>query len=366
MEEAASLTETPLISIMMPAYNAKLYIRQAIQSVIDQTYTHWELIVINDGSSDQTRDILAEYEDKRIKVFSQQNQGEAAARNNALRHMQGEHIAFLDSDDQFLPNFLETMINYLTVNPQVNACYCDGWYIDTQNRQLEPLSSQRRGPFEGSLLEPLVRASDVFGPPTCTMIKREVVEANNLQFDARIVIGPDWDFFTHLAQFTLWGYIDFKGVNYRVHETNITTLTTSRKRRESLALCREKAIGLADFSNFLSSTRFYVFYDLLVNILFDQPERIDTFIAHLQFSSLPKSDRSRLLRLVAGSQLIHGENSKQIKNWLRNSIRLNPFDLKTWLILFGVSINPNFTQRFLLQRYQAVQSANESPFQIQP
>ncbi len=350
---------------MMPAYNAERYIRQAIQSVIDQTYTLWELILINDGSSDQTPAILAEFADNRINVFNQQNQGEAAARNNALRHMQGKYVAFLDSDDQFLPHFLETMIHYLLVNPQINACYCDGWYIDTQDRQLEPLSSQRRGPFEGSLLEAVVRASDVFGPPTCTLIQRDVISANNLQFDTRIVIGPDWDFFTHLAQFTVWGYLDFKGVNYRVHETNITTRTTSSKRRESLALCREKAIALADFSSFFASTRSYVFYDLLINLLFDQPERIDALNAHPQFTHLPNSYRSRLLRLIAGSQIINRDKPKRIRNWLRKSIRLNPFDLKTWLILFGFSINPNLTQRFLLQRHQAVQSANESPFQIQ-
>ncbi|OJX39532.1 MAG: hypothetical protein BGO78_13560 [Chloroflexi bacterium 44-23] len=356
------LTDTPLISIMMPAYNAERYIRQAIQSIIDQTYTHWELILINDGSVDRTPDILSDIDDERIRIFNQSNQGEAASRNNALKHMQGDFVAFLDSDDQFLPNFLETMAHYLLDNLQLNACYCDGWYIDTHNRQLEPLSNQRRGPFHGKLLEALVRASDVFGPPSCTLIRRDVISANHIQFDTRIVIGPDWDFFTHLAQFTNWGYLDFKGVNYRVHESNITIRTASAKRRESLALCREKAIALPEFPCFLASTRFYVFYDLFMNLLYDQPERSVTLFAHPQFAHLPKSFQARLLRLAATSQIINAENSILVKNWLCKSLILNPFDLKTWLISLIVWINPNLAQKLLKRRIPVVQSIDNTPF----
>jgi glycosyltransferase involved in cell wall biosynthesis len=106
---------------MMPAYNAGTYIRQAIQSVLDQSYTNWELVIIDDGSTDQTNAIVSGYIDSRIKVVRQENRGEATARNNALRNIQGEYLACLDSDDIYLPQHLEVMvklkINQVHLNP---------------------------------------------------------------------------------------------------------------------------------------------------------------------------------------------------------------------------------------------------------
>jgi glycosyltransferase involved in cell wall biosynthesis len=85
--------QTEVVSIMMPVYNAERYIEQAIESVLSQTYPHWELIIVNDGSTDRTPDIVTQYADPRIKAFHQPNSGEASARNMALRHLQGEYVA---------------------------------------------------------------------------------------------------------------------------------------------------------------------------------------------------------------------------------------------------------------------------------
>ncbi len=110
-----------LVSIMMPAFNAEQYIAQAIDSVLAQTYQNWELIIVNDGSSDRTPTILAEYTDPRIRVIHQSNGGEAIARNTALRHMRGEFVAYLDADDAFLEHHLELGIAYLAAHPLVKS-----------------------------------------------------------------------------------------------------------------------------------------------------------------------------------------------------------------------------------------------------
>lgn len=110
-----------LVSIIMPAYNAEKYIEEAIQSVLKQTYTNWELIIVNDCSTDKTEQIIKEYqEDQRIKLYSLlKNKGVANARNVALKKAAGRYVAFLDSDDIWLPEKLEKQIGFMKKNNYV-------------------------------------------------------------------------------------------------------------------------------------------------------------------------------------------------------------------------------------------------------
>lgn len=96
------MTTNPLISIIMPAYNASAYIAEAIQSVLDQTWTNWELIIVDDGSTDDTLQIAQQYaaKDNRIQVYHQSNQGGCVARNEALKHIAGDYVQYLDADDK--------------------------------------------------------------------------------------------------------------------------------------------------------------------------------------------------------------------------------------------------------------------------
>lgn len=102
----------PLVSIIMPAYNSANYIGESIESVIAQTYNNWELIVIDDGSTDSTAEVVNSYciKDKRIKYLWQQNGRQGKARNNGIKKAAGEYIAFLDSDDLWMPNKLEVQL----------------------------------------------------------------------------------------------------------------------------------------------------------------------------------------------------------------------------------------------------------------
>lgn len=109
----------PLVSIIMPAYNAERFIRESIESVINQTYKNWELLVINDFSNDLTKVIVEEHckKDKRIKLLEQEkNKGVAKARNRGIKESKGKYVAFLDSDDLWKNNKLEIQIKYMQVN----------------------------------------------------------------------------------------------------------------------------------------------------------------------------------------------------------------------------------------------------------
>ena len=106
-----------LVSIIMPAYNAEKYILNAINSILSQTYQNWELIVVDDCSTDQTTSVLSNLKDKRIRLFkNERNCGAAISRNRALREARGKWIAFLDSDDMWHPEKLERQLKFMIEN----------------------------------------------------------------------------------------------------------------------------------------------------------------------------------------------------------------------------------------------------------
>lgn len=104
--------ENNLVSIITPIYNGERFVAQTIESVLAQTYTDWEMIIINDGSKDNSEKIVRQYteQDSRIKLYSQPNGGSAAARNNGIRRAKGRYIALLDADDLWEPDFLESQL----------------------------------------------------------------------------------------------------------------------------------------------------------------------------------------------------------------------------------------------------------------
>jgi glycosyltransferase involved in cell wall biosynthesis len=330
---------TDIVSIMMPAYNAERFIGQAIESALVQSYPYWELVVVDDGSTDQTSKIVTGFADTRIKVFHQSNGGEAAARNTALRQMTGEYLAFLDADDLYLPEHLESTVDYLQSHPEYDAVYSDGFYIDEKGSQLKGLSSRRRGPFDGDIFEEMVRASDVFGAPVCVLLRSAVIFKNHLDFDPEIVIGPDWDFFVRLAEVARIGFIRQPTCLYRIHTTNISTRVGVQKRKLHLARCREKAIQLKRFGECSLPTRSFVFYDLLVNLLTGYPDRQTEITRWSQFQELPANERARLYRLMASEALYKGAAHTHIGEWFQLSYQLNRSDVSSTLLnaLYHVS-----------------------------
>jgi len=352
-----------LVSIMMPAYNAEAYIHQAIDSVIAQSYPHWELIIVDDGSKDRTAEIVSTFEDSRVKLIRQENGGEAVARNTALQQMAGEWVAFLDADDAFLPDHLSSAVSALQQHPNRDGVYTDGYYINSEGEQLKTLSSQRRGPFEGDIFEQIVRASDVFGPPICVVLRRAPIDEKNIEFDPRIIIGPDWDFLTRVAEFTRFSYVDQPTCLYRVHTTNITVRTNRQKRAESLTVCREKAIHLSRFPSLSTQTRYYAFYDLLVNLLPGRPDQQNNILMWQEFRALETADQARLLRLMASREVARGGQPGTAHEWLKTSRRLNPKDLKALALSLLLGSSPRLYQWLLrLRAGSLVKQADTNPF----
>lgn len=125
-----------LVSIIMPSWNTGGFIAESIQSVIDQTYQNWELLIVDDCSTDNTDEVVASFEDDRIKYFrNEKNSGAALSRNRAMREARGEWIAFLDSDDLWIPEKLEKQIKFMKENGYTLS-YTEYEKIDEESKTL--------------------------------------------------------------------------------------------------------------------------------------------------------------------------------------------------------------------------------------
>ena len=127
--------KTPLISIILPVYNAEKYIERALKSLINQSYKNIEILCIDDGSKDNSYNIIKEFKDERIKLFRQENSGPAKARNVGLSNSKGEYIMFCDADDWYEPNMCELMLETL-INQNVDFVICGCNIVDTYNTSI--------------------------------------------------------------------------------------------------------------------------------------------------------------------------------------------------------------------------------------
>lgn len=118
------MEEKPLVSVITPAYNAGVFIEDAIKNVLNQTYQNFEHIIIDDGSTDNTAQIVHSFSDPRIKYILEKNSGQSFARNTGIEVARGKYVAFLDADDLFFPNKLSKQVSHMEARPDCDFCYC--------------------------------------------------------------------------------------------------------------------------------------------------------------------------------------------------------------------------------------------------
>lgn len=212
---------SPKVSVIIPVYNGEKYIREAIDSVLNQTFEDFEIIVIDDGSTDSTPMILKDYGNK-IRWKSQKNRGQASALNTGMKMAKGEYIAYLDADDICLPERLEIQVKYLDEHPDVGLVYADFYQIDENNNILRTIKSQ---PFDDFLL--LQQWS--FIARSTVMHRRACFDEVGV-FDESITGKDDWDMWVRISERFEMGYIDQPLLKYRIHKES-----TSSVRPEKLA-----------------------------------------------------------------------------------------------------------------------------------
>jgi len=184
----------PKISVVVPAYNAQSTILETINSVLQQTFCDFELIVINDGSTDTTLELLSTVKDERLKVFSYQNGGLPAARNRGIVRSTGEFISFVDADDLWTPDKLELQLQALEKKSKAGVAY--SWTICMSNdgSSFHPGVSDS---FQGNVFSKLL-VGNFIGSGSNVLIRREAIESVGY-FDESLKSCEDWDYWLRLA-----------------------------------------------------------------------------------------------------------------------------------------------------------------------
>jgi glycosyltransferase involved in cell wall biosynthesis len=182
--------DNPLVSIWMAAYNAADYIKKAIESVLIQNYSNFELIIVDDGSTDGTADIVRSFKHEAIKYFLKEHGGLAAARNVQLQKSSGSFVVILDSDDMMVPDFLSRHLEVFGRFPEADLVYCDDYLIDENDK---PIRVINRPEYSDS--KKLISALFHCGFPVVpfrTCIRKKIFDAIG-PYDERLIVAEDYD-----------------------------------------------------------------------------------------------------------------------------------------------------------------------------
>ncbi len=250
-----------LVSIIIPAYNAEKYIKEALDSAIAQTYPNIEVIVVDDGSKDGTKKILEPYiSTGKIVYVYQENKGLAASRNAGIKKSKGAYIAFLDADDLFLSDKVGEQVRALEQNPEFGVCYSDLLHF----RETEPRKfyHHRYHYPSGDIFGELLHRQ--FINPLAVMAHRDVFEKYGM-FDESLRRSEDWDLWLRWAHADVkFLYLDKPLAHYRVRKAgNLSSLSSEPEMKEKNLFIFSRLGGQLskterekyDFENVLKSFR---------------------------------------------------------------------------------------------------------------
>jgi len=218
----------PLVSILIPCYNAERWVAQCIESALSQTYPNNEIIVIDDGSKDNTHEVVEQFVPA-VRYVWQENAERGAARNHGLRLAKGEFIAFLDSDDLWLPEMIERCVAFLRANPEIALVYSDAVQIDAAGRELRVLSAGKpgRNPTDRLLKSNFLSIGR-------HMIRTAVVrKIGGFREERELSGSEDWEMWVRLSLEARIGYLPVVTTKIRTHPGN--TMTNAAGMERSMA-----------------------------------------------------------------------------------------------------------------------------------
>lgn len=201
------------VSVLMPVYNTKeSYLREAVESILGQTFADFEFIIVNDGSTNHVREIISSYHDSRIRYLENEtNHGPASARNRLFSESQGAYLAIADADDIYLPQRLQTQVAFLDAHPDIGAA--GSWFMTLPERFIV------KPPQHPRVID-LLRINQ-FGQSTM-MLRRTVVEKNGFKYDPAFTIGEDYELWSRIIRTHTMANIPVVLVHYRNHENGIS------------------------------------------------------------------------------------------------------------------------------------------------
>lgn len=289
------------VSIIMNTYNGGKFIKEAIESIINQTYSNWELVIWDNLSNDNTNEIVESFKDNRIKYFISENHTNLGkARNIAIKKCKGKFISFLDSDDLWLPKKLEKQIPYFE-NPEIGIVASDSVFF-SDNKDIRNLYKDGY-PKDGYIFEDLLR-NYYLGVET-VIIRSSALNKISHDFDVNLHCISDFDLFIRIAEVYKTKILPYPTAKWRIHKNNETfkfpksfieetkiwikkiektaPLITKKYKKSWQVFKKNAKINEAEF-NFLSGNRLITFNMIKKNIFYSKKSLIIFFINFLPFS----------------------------------------------------------------------------------
>ena len=223
----------PKVSVIIPTYNSSRTIGETLQSVINQTYSDFEILLINDGSTDNLMEVLKGFQDSRLQILHYENGGLTAARNRGIDRASGKYLIFLDADDLWSPDKLESHVDALDnaekTNPKAAIVYSWSYFLDDETNTSYINHPE---PYEGNVLPKIVEANFVTNGSN-PMITREAIDSVGY-FNSDFHGVSDWDYWIRLAQ--QWDYILIpkRQVFYRQSTTSMSSATVLDREQDQL------------------------------------------------------------------------------------------------------------------------------------
>jgi len=237
----------PEVSVVIPTYNSARYLTEAIDSVLAQSFKDFEVLVIDDGSTDETESLIQRY-GAEVRYVRQQNSGVAIARNRGIEQSRGRYVSFLDADDTWSASKLERQLAAMSENRQYRICYSAFTVVASDLAPIGVTRSCR----QADALEDLLLRGNVVATPSTVMGERSLfIEAGG--FDPALSQCADWDMWVRLAALSDFLYVDEPLVNYRQHGENMSRDATLLE-RDSLRVL-EKGFAMSALTDRLRSHR---------------------------------------------------------------------------------------------------------------
>ena len=297
---------TPAVSIIIPVYNAEKYLAETLESVLAQTFQDFEIILVDDGSTDGTSEIIDKFSDRAI-CLKNDHRGPASSRNLGLEAARGSLVAFLDADDLWLPTKLEKQVAVMRAQPQYGlitcdaSMFCESGVIATSSKAQQPIAT-------GYVLRQLLLSNWV--GTSCAMVRRECFEKVGRFDHETFVWGEDWMMWLKIAAEYPVYFLDEPLVQYRVHAKSYSRVTADKH-----------------------------FQDLLYNL--EKLEKEPSFASRLH---LTREAKYRLCCRAAWEDMQH-LRFPRARERFRQAINFKWHGLKAWLLLAVALLPPTILKR---------------------
>ncbi|MES2863872.1 MAG: glycosyltransferase family 2 protein [Bacteroidota bacterium] len=310
----------PKISVIMPVYNCELYIQEAVESILAQTYTDFELLLIDDASKDKTVEIIKSFNDNRINLIQKpKNLGYTDSLNYGFSVAEGEYIARMDGDDFSLPTRFEKQVAYLDKHPDVVLCGANYSIIGTDIVNKLPENNDE-------IQIQFIRNNSIAHP--VVMLRNSVLKANGIVYDVTKEPAEDFDLWVRLLNYGKLHNIQEVLLNYRVHQKQVSNLQSKKQRNISI------------------DTKLNVFKNLSINWNQEEEKVLRKHLANIFFIDLKELETLKKIN----QEILQSNESKSVFNHKLLTDYLKK-DEERQLLRYFIR-NPQFNPQTLIEYYK--------------